>query len=148
MIPEREKSSEGARKRPPTSVIGTPCLLPSPSFSPLLELSSFLRGVLKLRSGPSSLSRDPSAIPVLYTMPVLSMTTTPGPSKKVVDQMQDKADHLADKNADSTESEVRYMAYGARLRTAIRAAHRYIAYVRWKRKFLQDCGAHVSYLSQ
>ena len=76
------------------------------------------------------------------------MTTTPGPSKKVVDQMQDKADHLADKNADSTESEVRYMAYGARLRTAIRAAHRYIAYVRLKRKFLQDCRAHVSCLSQ
>ncbi|CAL1701640.1 unnamed protein product [Somion occarium] len=35
---------------------------------------------------------------------------------------------LADKNADSTESEVRYMAYGARLRTALRAGQRYIAY--------------------
>ncbi|KAI0347472.1 hypothetical protein BDW22DRAFT_1351917 [Trametopsis cervina] len=35
---------------------------------------------------------------------------------------------LADKDADSTNSDVRYMAYGARLRTALRAAHRYIAY--------------------
>jgi fission process protein 1 len=39
------------------------------------------------------------------------------------------ADSLADKNVDSTDSELRYMAYGARLRTAIRAGSRYIAYV-------------------
>lgn len=37
---------------------------------------------------------------------------------------------LADKDADSVDSDVRYMAYGARLRTALRAGHRYIAYVR------------------
>lgn len=37
---------------------------------------------------------------------------------------------LADKNVDSVDSEVRYMAYGARLRTALRAGSRYIAYVR------------------
>ncbi|KIP07723.1 hypothetical protein PHLGIDRAFT_105335 [Phlebiopsis gigantea 11061_1 CR5-6] len=35
---------------------------------------------------------------------------------------------LADKDADSVDSEVRYMAYGARLRTALRAGSRYIAY--------------------
>ncbi|KAH9943137.1 mitochondrial 18kDa protein, partial [Epithele typhae] len=29
---------------------------------------------------------------------------------------------------DSTDSDLRYMAYGARLRTALRAGHRYIAY--------------------
>lgn len=35
---------------------------------------------------------------------------------------------LADKDADSVDSDVRYMAYGARLRTALRAGQRYIAY--------------------
>jgi fission process protein 1 len=40
-----------------------------------------------------------------------------------------KADQLADKNVDSTETELRYAAYGARLRTALRAGHRYFAYV-------------------
>ncbi|KAL4075755.1 mitochondrial 18 KDa protein-domain-containing protein [Scleroderma citrinum] len=35
---------------------------------------------------------------------------------------------LADRNVDSTDTELRYMAYGARLRTALRATHRYIAY--------------------
>ncbi|KAI0047313.1 hypothetical protein FA95DRAFT_1559276 [Auriscalpium vulgare] len=38
------------------------------------------------------------------------------------------ADDLADKNVDSTDSDIRYMAYGARLRTALRAGHRYLAY--------------------
>ena len=37
---------------------------------------------------------------------------------------------LADKDADSVDSNARYMAYAARLRTALRAGHRYIAYVR------------------
>ena len=36
---------------------------------------------------------------------------------------------LADKDADSVDSNARYMAYAARLRTALRAGHRYIAYV-------------------
>ncbi|KAH9179922.1 mitochondrial 18 KDa protein-domain-containing protein [Lactarius sanguifluus] len=39
-----------------------------------------------------------------------------------------KADDLADKNVDSTDTELRYAAYGARLRTALRAGHRYLAY--------------------
>lgn len=39
------------------------------------------------------------------------------------------ADNLADKNVDSTDTELRYAAYGARLRTALRASHRYLAYV-------------------
>ena len=39
------------------------------------------------------------------------------------------ADDLADKNVDSTDTELRYAAYGARLRTALRAGHRYLAYV-------------------
>lgn len=36
---------------------------------------------------------------------------------------------LVDKNVDSTDSDIRYMAYAARLRTALRAGHRYVAYV-------------------
>jgi len=36
---------------------------------------------------------------------------------------------LADSDADSIDSDVRYAAYGARLRTAIRAGSRYVAYV-------------------
>ena len=47
-----------------------------------------------------------------------------------VEQAKESDQPLADKNVDSTDSDVRYMAYGARLRTALRAGHRYIAYVR------------------
>jgi fission process protein 1 len=36
---------------------------------------------------------------------------------------------LAERDVDSVDSDVRYMAYGARLRTALRAATRYVAYV-------------------
>jgi hypothetical protein len=39
-------------------------------------------------------------------------------------------DDLADRNVDSTDTELRYAAYGARLRTALRASQRYLAYVR------------------
>jgi fission process protein 1 len=42
---------------------------------------------------------------------------------------QVQVDILADKNVNSTDSEIRYLAYGARLRTALRAGSRYIAYV-------------------
>ncbi|KAJ8487742.1 hypothetical protein ONZ51_g4026 [Trametes cubensis] len=49
----------------------------------------------------------------------------PEPLKEKAEQ---KLDTLADKNVDSTDSDLRYMAYGARLRTALRAGHRYIAY--------------------
>ncbi|OCH95978.1 hypothetical protein OBBRIDRAFT_744621 [Obba rivulosa] len=37
-------------------------------------------------------------------------------------------DTLVDRNADSTDSNLRYMAYGSRLRTAVQAGHRYVAY--------------------
>ncbi|KAN0127013.1 Mitochondrial 18 KDa protein (MTP18) domain containing protein [Russula decolorans] len=37
-------------------------------------------------------------------------------------------DDLADRNVDSTDTELRYVAYGARLRTALRAGQRYLAY--------------------
>ncbi|KAJ3540574.1 hypothetical protein NMY22_g4241 [Coprinellus aureogranulatus] len=41
---------------------------------------------------------------------------------------QEKVDELAERDVDSVESDVRYLAYGARLRTALRAGSRYIAY--------------------
>jgi len=41
----------------------------------------------------------------------------------------DKLDELAERNADTTESDIRYLAYGARLRTALHASSRYVAYV-------------------
>ncbi|KJA24565.1 hypothetical protein HYPSUDRAFT_136243 [Hypholoma sublateritium FD-334 SS-4] len=40
----------------------------------------------------------------------------------------DKIDDFSDRDADTTDSDLRYMAYGARLRTALRAASRYVAY--------------------
>lgn len=46
-----------------------------------------------------------------------------------VKQAKQELNTLADKDVDSVDSEVRYMAYGARLRTALRAGTRYIAYV-------------------
>ena len=52
------------------------------------------------------------------------------------DKVEGKLDTLADKDVDSTDSELRYMAYGARLRTVIRAGHRYIAYVSPRRSSL------------
>ncbi|KIK65567.1 hypothetical protein GYMLUDRAFT_39044 [Collybiopsis luxurians FD-317 M1] len=42
--------------------------------------------------------------------------------------LQSEVDQLADQNVDSKDEKVRYMAYGARLRTALRASSRYIAY--------------------
>lgn len=47
-----------------------------------------------------------------------------------LDAVQNTVDNLADKDVDSTDSDVRYLAYGARLRTALRAGSRYVAYVR------------------
>ena len=43
-------------------------------------------------------------------------------------QAADELTALADQNADSTNSDARYLGYAARLRTALRAAHRYFAY--------------------
>ena len=56
-------------------------------------------------------------------LPITTMTRT-------VEAAQEKVKELSDRNADTTDSEIRYLAYGARLRTAIRASTRYIAYVR------------------
>ncbi|KAF8631183.1 hypothetical protein AX15_002518 [Amanita polypyramis BW_CC] len=42
--------------------------------------------------------------------------------------VETQVEKLADDHVDTTDSTVRYLAYGARLRTALRAGHRYIAY--------------------
>ncbi|KAI0728780.1 mitochondrial 18 KDa protein-domain-containing protein [Fomitopsis betulina] len=49
-------------------------------------------------------------------------------SPTVEKQAEQELNSLADRDADSTDSEIRYMAYGARLRTVLRAGHRYVAY--------------------
>ncbi|KAJ7774240.1 mitochondrial 18 KDa protein-domain-containing protein [Mycena maculata] len=49
-------------------------------------------------------------------------------SDSVTEAIGDEVAALADDNADTTDSELRYAAYGARLRTALRASSRYIAY--------------------
>ncbi|RDX53238.1 hypothetical protein K466DRAFT_643095 [Polyporus arcularius HHB13444] len=49
-------------------------------------------------------------------------------NEPIAEQVEQKLDNLADKNVDSTDSDLRYMAYGARLRTVLRAGHRYVAY--------------------
>lgn len=59
------------------------------------------------------------------TRVILPFTTMTG----TVEAAQDKVKELSDRDADTTDSEIRYLAYGARLRTALRASTRYIAYV-------------------
>lgn len=49
---------------------------------------------------------------------------------ETAEQAKIQIDTLANKDADSVDSNARYMAYAARLRTALRAGQRYIAYVR------------------
>ncbi|PVG00543.1 hypothetical protein CPB86DRAFT_701142 [Serendipita vermifera] len=51
-------------------------------------------------------------------------TTTETIAKEAASEVQE----LADKDADSIDSNIRYMAYGSRLRTALTASSRYIAY--------------------
>ncbi|KIM19916.1 hypothetical protein M408DRAFT_334222 [Serendipita vermifera MAFF 305830] len=53
------------------------------------------------------------------------MTTS---TNTIVKEAEDEVKQLADSNADSTDSNVRYMAYGSRLRTALTASSRYVAY--------------------
>jgi fission process protein 1 len=58
------------------------------------------------------------------TRVILPFTAT---MTRTVEAAQEK---VSDRNADTTDSEIRYLAYGSRLRTALRASTRYIAYVR------------------
>ncbi|KAG6832882.1 hypothetical protein H0H92_004766 [Tricholoma furcatifolium] len=51
-----------------------------------------------------------------------------GTKDVTIDAAKDAVKNLADRDADTTDSDIRYLAYGARLRTALRASTRYIAY--------------------
>ncbi|CAG7848289.1 SubName: Full=Uncharacterized protein {ECO:0000313/EMBL:CCA75211.1} [Serendipita indica DSM 11827] len=53
------------------------------------------------------------------------MTTT---TETLAKEAEAEIQTLADKDADSTDSNIRYMAYGSRLRTALVASSRYVAY--------------------
>ncbi|KAL1732720.1 mitochondrial 18 KDa protein-domain-containing protein [Schizophyllum commune] len=60
-----------------------------------------------------------------------SDTVTEALTLAVQDEARDakaEVDDLVKHDVDSTDSQVRYLAYGARLRTALRAGQRYIAY--------------------
>jgi hypothetical protein len=59
-----------------------------------------------------------------------SLSTIMAASGKPLEVLHENLDALADTNVDSVDSNVRYMAYGARIRTALRASTRYVAYVR------------------
>ncbi|PBK69810.1 hypothetical protein ARMSODRAFT_1037264 [Armillaria solidipes] len=50
------------------------------------------------------------------------------PTESITGAIEEEVDHLTKDNVDSTDSDIRYLAYGARLRTALRASTRYIAY--------------------
>jgi fission process protein 1 len=63
--------------------------------------------------------------PFKYQIPFDSMAST----ETVVQAAHGKVSDLAERNVDTTESDIRYLAYAARLRTALRASSRYIAYV-------------------
>ena len=49
--------------------------------------------------------------------------------ESLTQQVKGEIDSLVKKDVDSVDSDIRYVAYGARLRTALRAGSRYIAYV-------------------
>lgn len=57
------------------------------------------------------------------------MTPTSSKNESLPEQVKDEIDSLVEKDVDSVDSGIRYAAYGARLRTALRASSRYIAYV-------------------
>ena len=57
------------------------------------------------------------------------MTSTNPESENITQQVTDEIKSLVENDVDSVDSDLRYIAYGARLRTALRASSRYIAYV-------------------
>jgi len=57
-----------------------------------------------------------------------STSTITETATAVKDGAQETVDNLVDKDVDSIDTEARYMAYASRLRTALRAGSRYIAY--------------------
>jgi hypothetical protein len=67
-------------------------------------------------------SERPTHVPIYGTMSNVE--------EYLPEAAQKEVKTLADEDADSTNSNIRYMAYGSRLQTALRAGSRYIAYVR------------------
>lgn len=57
------------------------------------------------------------------------MTSTNPDSENITQQVEGEIKSMVDSDADSVDSNLRYAAYGARLRTALRAGSRYVAYV-------------------
>jgi len=57
------------------------------------------------------------------------MTSTSPESGGITQRAKEEINSLVDEGVDSVDSNVRYVAYGARLRTALRAGSRYVAYV-------------------
>ncbi|KAJ7283512.1 mitochondrial 18 KDa protein-domain-containing protein [Mycena rebaudengoi] len=58
-------------------------------------------------------------------------TSIPKPAEAaetIQESIQEEVDALADEDVDTVDSQIRYAAYGARLRTALRAGSRYVAY--------------------
>ena len=51
-------------------------------------------------------------------------------TETITEKATEEVTRLADQNVDTTDTEMRYMAYFARIRTALRASTRYFAYVR------------------
>ena len=79
---------------------------------------------------PLSFAFQGSLIPRTLLSSFLAIMAEP-----ITHKAKEEINTLADKDADSTDDNIRYMAYGARLRTALRAGHRYIAYVRLSSPF-------------
>ena len=86
-------------------------------FSPAL---AYITGIHQ----PLSFAFQGSLIPRILLSSFLAIMAEP-----ITHKAKEEINTLADKDADSTDDNIRYMAYGARLRTALRAGHRYIAYV-------------------
>jgi fission process protein 1 len=57
------------------------------------------------------------------------MTSTNPNNESISQQVKGEIDSLVERDIDTVDSDIRYVAYGARLRTALRASSRYIAYV-------------------
>lgn len=88
-------------------------------------------GHFKTTSSRATLSTHFDSLDTRYTShPDRPLVQMPASDNQPVQQAKQELDTLADRDADSTDSDVRYMAYAARLRTVLRAGTRYVAYVR------------------
>ena len=71
--------------------------------------------------------RQPGRLPISYVSPFLSSTMSKAPTRTestVIQEAEAEIRELADENVDTVDTNARYAAYGARLRTALRATSR------------------------